>query len=151
MPERFFYDVILTSYVCRDNYDYLQFLEISHGKDSFHAIIQIEFEREIERVEVLNFNDLFCLGFPSLDNYPKLHGEPILLSEMRNNKVIFRCMFDPVEITPNVRHEVEFFEGENNRRAHNTTLQGPEREAIMENGDESKFTLGKEVYSLIFL
>jgi len=65
-----------------------------------------------------------------------------------HNKVRYRCLFDPVEITSNVRHQVEFFEGANNRLAHAIILKGSEREAIMENSEEMKFILGNEVFSI---
>lgn len=68
------------------------------------------------------------------DHYPKLRKDPIVTaSPTANGNIQLKCTLEPIETTLNVRHEVEWIQGDNYESIYNTLLKGNEREAVLEN------------------
>ena len=80
------------------------------------------------------------------DNFPKLKSRPGITVALVNNKVQIKCSIEPVETTPNVRHEIKFYEGAVKRNISTKVLEGNQKEATITNFEDGvEFELGNEV------
>ena len=91
------------------------------------------------------------------DSFPKHSSPPkITISLNRsNNKYLILCYLNAITNTSNVRHEVEFYQGNpttaSSTLIHTVILNGPHYAAYVENptksdnGKENKFLFGNEV------
>eukprot|EP00111_Clytia_hemisphaerica_P003526 TCONS_00010074-protein len=86
------------------------------------------------------------------DNYPKYNNPPTINIKLQDNKIRMTCIIDPLEKTPNVKHEVSFYQGANNKLIKMVVVRGDETDVApyVENpenwGEATIFNLGNEFF-----